>query len=1019
MKRFFIASGLFLILFFFRSLSAKDITALFLTEVEPSVKLYSLGNIFTSVTPSDAFYNPWALGWTVNSGFTFSRWPGTLEDSQFNFLGIIFPWIKNRGKFNFNYLTYSAGEDTIEELDGTIRKIKLEEDRIISLGYGLRLGQKVFVGSNIKYLSSILADEYKDTTFLFDFGMLFHTLNERHNLGFSIRNYGGRLKYGSVEEYVSTELKFGYSYKFKLIPNHKLLLGTSLSKVVDDNIQIFSFGFEYSPGLPFILLYGGFTKRENSTNFTTGIGVNYNTFELNFGYSQPLKNSFAKDNVSFRFSLNWLFGPRNPFSIAEAYLKQGMKEKALALWKDILPGERYYVKAQQSIRKYMYSPELVVSVFLEDDSGDEVLAGGENGYLILKIANKGKGEAERLRILINKKEPNIVLGTYSSTIQKISAGEEKLIKIPISAKKEILKAQIPIEISVLESRGFNSPLYTYQLKTKPFSPPVLILAKYTFREDNTGHSIGNGDGMIEKGEQIEITGYVINVGESPGENVMMEIISDDSKIKVLPEFKEIKLGDIKPNQWKKVIFVFNVAQDYKKRGRLPITVKLKEKREKYTRIQNLESSINRFYQDPIEPIFSDVEISKVRQLLPPLAGPIPGRKVEEIIKASPGEPPILEYEVKLLPDKNGNNIYEPGEKLSLQIGIRNIGKGYARDIELILSGDKTITTLLGERKIIGDIEPGKYKPVLLEREIPKSIPRKEAVFKLKLKEARGFAPRKVKEMRVALMPKEIEIVRELPKLVPWPDTYRNKRANAGAVVVGISDYKNVDKLKYGSKDAELVSRYLNGVFGVPEKNIKKFFDDKATKSVIETAVKDWLAKKNFDFVVFYFAGHGVPDPENPRTGEPYIIPSDGDLDLGKGTLISLNELVSSLENSSAKDIFIIFDACFSGAGGRTPEKFVKAQRGVAIVPEFKQKRAIILSSSKETQPSLEFDEVGHGYFTYYFLLGLKGKADENKDGWISLSELYNFVKTNLEKELGDKQTPTCRNLKDLKLGKYR
>jgi len=54
----------------------------------------------------------------------------------------------------------------------------------------------------------------------------------------------------------------------------------------------------------------------------------------------------------------------------------------------------------------------------------------------------------------------------------------------------------------------------------------------------------------------------------------------------------------------------------------------------------------------------------------------------------------------------------------------------------------------------------------------------------------------------------------------------------------------------------------------------------------------------------------------------------------------------------------------------------------------------------------EYDKVGHGYFTYYLLLDLKGKADKDNDRWIDLVDIYNFIN-----ELS--------NLANIKLGKYK
>ena len=51
----------------------------------------------------------------------------------------------------------------------------------------------------------------------------------------------------------------------------------------------------------------------------------------------------------------------------------------------------------------------------------------------------------------------------------------------------------------------------------------------------------------------------------------------------------------------------------------------------------------------------------------------------------------------------------------------------------------------------------------------------------------------------------------------------------------------------------------------------------------------------------------------------------------------------------------------------------------------------IITASRPSEVSIELPELGHGIFTYYLVNGLKGAADLNRDGIISLQELYEYV----------------------------
>jgi hypothetical protein len=56
-------------------------------------------------------------------------------------------------------------------------------------------------------------------------------------------------------------------------------------------------------------------------------------------------------------------------------------------------------------------------------------------------------------------------------------------------------------------------------------------------------------------------------------------------------------------------------------------------------------------------------------------------------------------------------------------------------------------------------------------------------------------------------------------------------------------------------------------------------------------------------------------------------------------------------------------------------------------------------------------ELGHGIFTYYLLEGLKGAADRNRDGVISLQGLYEYVErevTSKARSVGVSQHPVMK-----------
>jgi hypothetical protein len=69
---------------------------------------------------------------------------------------------------------------------------------------------------------------------------------------------------------------------------------------------------------------------------------------------------------------------------------------------------------------------------------------------------------------------------------------------------------------------------------------------------------------------------------------------------------------------------------------------------------------------------------------------------------------------------------------------------------------------------------------------------------------------------------------------------------------------------------------------------------------------------------------------------------------------------------------------------------------------------VIISASDGKQCSLKLEEYQHRVFSYYLLEGLKGKADENRDGVVMLDEIWDYVNvqvTETSQQAGNPQNP--------------
>ncbi len=247
-----------------------------------------------------------------------------------------------------------------------------------------------------------------------------------------------------------------------------------------------------------------------------------------------------------------------------------------------------------------------------------------------------------------------------------------------------------------------------------------------------------------------------------------------------------------------------------------------------------------------------------------------------------------------------------------------------------------------------------------------------------------------------------------------------------AVVIGIGRYENgtIPTLKFAVPDAEEMYKVLIGTVGFKKDNVLLLTDRterKPTLRNIKYALGTFLARaaQKEDTVIVYFAGHGAPEVD-PRGLErdglaKYLIPSDADPDDLFSTALPMDDLQTIFGRIEAERMVVFLDACYSGAaGGRTFAS--KKTRACAVDDLFlerltRSKGRAIVTASRPAEVSVELPELGHGIFTYYLTEGLKGAGDLNRDGIVSLQELYEYVEQQVvrkSRSVGGNQHPVMK-----------
>ncbi|HIE29258.1 TPA: hypothetical protein EYP66_18455, partial [Candidatus Poribacteria bacterium] len=250
--------------------------------------------------------------------------------------------------------------------------------------------------------------------------------------------------------------------------------------------------------------------------------------------------------------------------------------------------------------------------------------------------------------------------------------------------------------------------------------------------------------------------------------------------------------------------------------------------------------------------------------------------------------------------------------------------------------------------------------------------------------------------------------------------------NRYAVIIGIQNYfdPKIPNLKYAKSDAQAIYDILTDwkVGGFPKENVKLLLDENATLYALKSALGVFLTRHvGKDTTVFiYFAGHGCSDVAPPSKSaeqlDKYIAPYDAEMANLYATALPMEELAMIFDRMEAERVIFIADTCYSGmVGGRTFQREGFRDVVIEIDDIFLERLSgygrVVITACQANELAMELDELGHGILTYYVLEGLKGNADLDGDGQITLMELYRYIADNVPvkaKEAGGRQTPLLK-----------
>ena len=656
----------------------------------------------------------------------------------------------------------------------------------------------------------------------------------------------------------------------------------------------------------------------------------------------------------------------------------------------------------------------------------EVKAGNEV-TLSLTIKNKGKGPLYRFQARTKSDEPS--LDGHLFYFGRIDGGQNSEDVVTIKIPGDRPDGNIPLHLVFEEYNGFVPDQLKAVLTLKGLSRPRFA---YTLQviDNGTGSSVGNGDGRIQNGEAVDLLLTVKNVGTVTAQHTSVDVtIPPNHGLRLNKGL--VEFGPLKPDEAKSATVNLFVGKDMRDEH-LPVRLFIRERSLNIMLDETVQLAVDHRTAPQIIATNKLVAIGPASVKIHSGAGP---------------ETSVIASGVK---DQALAVTGELGDWYRIQISLNEVGwiaKHDVAETSQPVKGDMPVPALPGTPVVklfqnapplIALATPSDGIEVGVERislagaaASEKGIARVEIRLNGQLviqRESRGIAVKGGGEIQTNLEFTERLMLHEGKNLIVVTAIDQENlsasrtlnvtriadRGKIWAVVVGISQYKAVQPLRYADKDALAFYDYLTQHIGIPKEQITLMVNEHATLTALKRTLGTDLKRKagEKDTVIVYYAGHGAPEADSSAGDddglEKYIVPYDADPRDLYTTALPMREIETIFQRLTPERIIFISDSCYSGAtAGRT---FATASRRAIVSENFlarlsKGKGRIVLSASKASEVSEEREDLGHGVFTYYLLEGLKGKADADKDGIVTVDEVYAYVSRKVPEATGQNQHP--------------
>lgn len=630
------------------------------------------------------------------------------------------------------------------------------------------------------------------------------------------------------------------------------------------------------------------------------------------------------------------------------------------------------------------------------------LQAGKVASLWVTVKNTGKGTLYRLTALTVS--PDATLNNRELIFGKIDPGDSMSASVAFNIDKLKRTQEIPIQIRFAEYNDYAPGNVESALSIVEIPRPKFDYA-YRVVDGGTSTSVGNGDGIFQKGESADIQVAIRNsgLGKAAGVTARLSLL-DRVGVEIYGDtfvnLQTLNSGDTK-------LANFNVGV----KGNASInTLRLR------LSVQENNFGDETNFTETIRLPISQVAAPKIKDLN--LIAWVTSNSAQVYNGASNATPISAEIPQNSQVQISG----QLGEWYRVELNLRNqktTGWVHTEQLTTTKNTPPTLALFEPEQR---DIEVEDSTLVIQARAVANSgIERVELTVNGRAINVTGRSANTTQ--RTPLTQLEINRTVQLnygkntirlraydidsqasEPIVLSVTRKREEVRNDYALLFGVNSYEHFDpwhKLTNPIPDAGAIGNELKNRYGFAVEVVEDPSRDEILTKINEYARKQY---NDNDQLLVFFAGHGHYEERRNDIGIGYLVASDTlppEADRGKSSYISHGDLRERIENIGCEHIFLIVDACFSGAFDAPVAQFNRARGTNRILDDVTKGQFIrqtlayktrwyLTSGGKEYEYVSDGTPNQHSPFTRRVLDALRSTGG-GKHGILTLEDIGRYV----------------------------